>query len=269
MSDLKLTMRPSRVLAKLRAGKPVFSTKINLADPRAVELAAMFGFDCIWLCREHVPNTLHDVENMIRTAKVYGVDSLVRVPRGSYSDLIHPLEMDAAGIMVPHCMSAEDARQIVHYTKFHPIGRRPMDGGNADAKYCMISCSDYAEQANDQRFVMVQIEDPEPMDELDEIAAMPGVDMLLFGAGDFSHSLGVPGGFDDPRVAEARKQVADAALRHGKFAGIPCSVEAVPQMLDLGYQFLSIGADVVAMTAYFADIRNGLEALGHKLDTNV
>ena len=133
----------------------------------------------------------------------------------------------------------------------------------------MISCSDYAEQANDQRFVMVQIEDPEPMDELDEIAAMPGVDMLLFGAGDFSHSLGVPGGFDDPRVAEARKQVADAALRHGKFAGIPCSVEAVPQMLDLGYQFLSIGADVVAMTAYFADIRNGLEALGHKLDTNV
>jgi len=63
MSDLKFTMRPSRVLAKLRAGKPVFSTKCNLADPRAVEIASLFGFDCIWLCREHVPNTLVVCEN--------------------------------------------------------------------------------------------------------------------------------------------------------------------------------------------------------------
>ena len=269
MSDLQFSMRPSRVLAKLRAGKPVFGTKCNLADPRAVEIASLFGFDCIWLCREHVPNTLHDIENMIRAAKMYNVDSLVRVPRGSYSDLIHPLEMDAAGIMVPHCMSADDARQIVHYTKYHPIGRRPLDGGNADGQYCLIPCPEYTKQANDQRFVMVQIEDFEAMDELDEIAATPGIDMLLFGGGDFSHSLGIPGGFDDPRVADARKRVGEAARKHGKFAGIPCGVEAVPQMIDLGYQFLTMGADVVAMTAYYGNMRQTLEDLGHKLDTNM
>ena len=114
--EIDLTPKTVEVLARLREktqgldSEPVFCTKSNLIDPRSVELASMFGFDCICLCTEHVPNTLHDVENMIRTAKIYGVDSLVRVPRGSYSDLIHPLEMDAAGIMVPHCMSAEDAR---------------------------------------------------------------------------------------------------------------------------------------------------------------
>ena len=265
MSELKFTMRPSRALAKLRAGKPAFGTKVNLTDPRAVDLAALFGFDCIWLCHEHVPNTLHDTENMIRAAKVYNVDCLVRVQRGSYSDLIHPLEMDAAGIMVPHCMSAADARQIVYYTKFQPIGRRPMDGGNADGRYCMISNADYAPQANEQRFVMVQIEDPEPMDELDEIAATPGVDMLLFGAADFSHGLGVTGQYDDPRVCDARRRVAEAARKHGKIAGIPCAVEKVPEMLDLGYQFIFMGADVAGLSIYYRQIRDGLEQLGHAL----
>ena len=269
MSELKFKMRPSRVLAKLRAGKPVFSTKLNLADPRAVEIAALFGFDCVWLCHEHVPNTLEATENMIRAAKIYNVDSLVRVQRGSYSDLIHPLEMDAAGIMVPHCMSAADARQIVHYTKFHPIGRRPLDSGNADARYCLVPWSEYAEQANDQRFVMVQIEDPEALDELEEIAATPGVDMLLYGPGDMGHALGIIGQFNDPRIVEGRKRVAEVARQHGKFAGIPCSVEMVPEMIDLGYQFLSMGADVVAMTAYFGDIRDKLAKLGHHLDNNV
>jgi 4-hydroxy-2-oxoheptanedioate aldolase len=268
MSDLKIKMRPSRVLAKLRAGKPVFCTKLNLTDPRAVEIAALFGFDCVWLCREHVPNTLNDIENMIRAAKMYNVDSLVRVPRGGYNNLIHPLEMDAAGIMVPHCMSAEDARQIVYYTKFHPIGRRPIDGGNADSRYCLIPNTEYAKQANEQRFVMIQIEDPEVMDDLDEIAAMPGVDMLLFGGADYSQGLGVTGQSDDPRIADARKRVAEAARKHGKFAGIPCSIDTAQEMLDLGYQFITIGADVAGLTGYFGKLRDDLEKMGHPLDSN-
>ncbi len=69
---------------------------------------------------------------MNRAAKVFDVDAIVRVPRGSYSDMIRPLELDAAGIMVPHVMSAEDARQVVRWTRFAPVGLRPLDGGNAD-----------------------------------------------------------------------------------------------------------------------------------------
>jgi len=87
-----MKMRPSRVLAKLRAGKVVSCVKSNLSDPRVIEIAALSGFDCVWVCMEHVPNTLHDVENQIRAAKMFDVDTVVRVPRGSYSDLIRPLE---------------------------------------------------------------------------------------------------------------------------------------------------------------------------------
>src|SRR5436190_4646792 len=138
-----MNMRPSRVLAKLRSGKIASCTKLNLADARVAEIAAMSGIDCIWNDREHVPNTLNDIANQIRAAKAHDVDTIVRVPRGSYSELIWPLEMDAAGIMVPHVMSADDARHIARQTRFHPIGRRPLDGGNADGSYCGIELADY------------------------------------------------------------------------------------------------------------------------------
>ncbi len=102
-------MRQSRVLHKLRNGEVASCFKLNLADARAAELAAMAGFDCLWLDLEHVPNDLAAIEKGIWAAKSQNRDVLVRVPRGSYSDTIRPLEMDAAGVMVPHVMSLADA----------------------------------------------------------------------------------------------------------------------------------------------------------------
>ena len=104
---------------------------------------------------------------------------MVRVPRGSYSDYIKPLEMDATGILVPHIMNLEDAKRVVHMTRFHPAGRRPVDGGNADGFYTGIDFPDYLKQANEQRFVILQIEDPEPLDDLKAIAELEGYDMLF------------------------------------------------------------------------------------------
>ena len=104
-----ISMTPSRVLEKIRAGRPAFSTKINSLDPRIVEIAAMAGFDCIWLDREHCGNDLRVIEDQIRAARMHGADSIVRVARGSYSEYIWPLEMNATAIMVPHLMSAAEA----------------------------------------------------------------------------------------------------------------------------------------------------------------
>ncbi len=247
-------MRRSRVLEKLRSGKVAGCVKLNLGDPRVAEIAAASGVDCIWIDLEHVGNDWREIENQIRAAKVYDVDTMVRVPRGSYSDLIRPLEMDATGIMVPHVMSARDARQVVWQTRFHPIGRRPLDGGNSDGAYCTIPCADYVQQANRERFLVVQIEDPEPLAELDEISQIEGIDIVLFGPGDFSHGVGCVGQFGDPRVVEAERQVAETAVRHGKFAGTVSSVEGLPAKLALGYRFLNVGADVLALTAYFSRI---------------
>jgi 4-hydroxy-2-oxoheptanedioate aldolase len=168
--------------------------------------------------------------------------------------------MDAAGIMVPHVMSLDDAKEIVRLTRFHPVGRRPLDGGNADGAYCGVPLNRYIVECNEQRLVAVQIEDPEVLDDMEAIARLPGIDMLFFGPGDFSQGLGVPGRVSDPRVIETRREVAATARRHGKFAGTVASCESIHERIAEGYQFISVGADVVALAQYYGDIIKAFSA---------
>ncbi len=246
-----MDMRKSRVLRKMRNGEVAISAKLNFADPRGVELAAMCGFDCIWVDMEHVPNDNAFIENAVRAAKNFDCDVLTRVAKGSYNDYIHPLEADSTGIMVPHCMSLQEAKEIVYYTKFHPIGRRPIDGGNADAAYCMIDPLTYMRQANEERFVVIQIEDPEPLEELDAICALDGIDMIFFGPADFSQGIGSPCVFDDPRIAETRRRIAETAKKYGKFAGTTGSPETIREYADMGYDFINVIADVVSLSSAY------------------
>ena len=246
-----MELRPSRVLRKLRNGEIAISTKLNLADVRVAEIAAMSGFDCLWNDMEHIPNDWSAIQAQIFAAKAYDVDVMVRVSRGGYSDYVRPLEADATAIMVPHVMSLEDAKSIVRMTKFHPLGRRPLDGGNSDGKYCKIDTLDYMKQANQERFVVLQIEDPEPLPELDAIAALEGVDMLFFGPGDFSQGIGCPAAWDDPRISDARKLVAEVCQKHGKIASTVGSPANVDELVDMGYRFINLGADVIGLTQYY------------------
>ena len=247
-------MRQSRVLRQMRNGKVATCVKVNLADPRNVEIAAMCGFDCIWTDMEHVPNNYTTVEDTVRAAKAYDVDVLTRVSKGCYSDLVRPLEGDSTGIMVPHLMSLAEAKKIVYDTKFHPIGRRALDGGNADGKYCLVDGADYIKEANEQRFVVVQIEDPEPLAELEEICALPGIDMIFFGPADFTQGLGDPCNFANPEVDRVRRLIAKTARKYGKFAGTVGGPGNFDELVAMGYTFISTGADVVALFTYYRDM---------------
>lgn len=254
-------MRPSRVLRIMREGGVAISTKCNFSDPREAEIAAACGFDCIWIDLEHVPASITTVGEFVRAAKSFDCDVLTRVGRGSYSDIIRPLEADSTGVMIPHLMSLEDAKKIVYYSKFHPIGRRPVDGGNSDAGYVCEDMDAYIKQANEERFVIVQIEDPEPMEELEEICALPGIDMIFFGPADYSQGIGKPFQFNCPEIAEARRRIAETARRHGKFAGTVGGVGNFAELISLGYQFVNVGADVVALQEYFSKTANQLNEI--------
>ena len=244
-------MRPSRLLKIFRAGKVAACMKLNFADARVAEMAAGYDFDCLWLCMEHVANTWEQIENQVRAAKIYDVDCLVRVARGNYSNMIRPLEMDAAGIIVPHVKSAEEAAEIAELTRFHPMGRRPLDGGNADACYCNLSMDDYLRQANEQRIVCVQIEDPEALDDIERIAAVEGITMFYFGPADFSHAIGVPGQKTHPDVQDARRRVASVAKKHGKFAGTSRAGLPLDELAEMGYQLITPGSDVIGLLNYW------------------
>lgn len=247
-------MRRSKVLEILRAGKRPTCFKVNFKDAQATELVALSGFDCVWVDQEHISQDHSVLAASIWATKAHDVDIMVRVARGSYSDYIRALEMDATGILVPHVMSAADARNVVHMTRFHPIGRRPIDGGNSDGAYTMLDFNEYLETANRERFVVLQIEDPEPLDELDEIAQVEGYDMLFFGPGDFSQGIAAPGEWNNPLLLETRKRIAATAKKYGKFAATVGSIDNVEELYAMGYDFVSLGADVVGLKNFCTNI---------------
>ncbi len=247
-------LRRSRVLEKLRHGGSASSMKINLSDPRVIELCGMAGMDAVWLCNEHVPNDWLNLEHQIRAAKLHDMDTVVRVEKGSYSGYVKPFEADATGIMVPHVTSAEEARQVVEWTRFHPLGRRAIDGGNADAQFCQVPVDDYIEHSNTERLIVLQIESPEAVTRVDEIAEVPGYDILLFGPGDYSHLIGHAGEINHPEVVKARQRVAAAATQHGKYAMSAGMTGSRERLEEEGFRFFNIGADVVGMAGYLQSV---------------
>ncbi len=247
------TPRKSRILNTIRAGKKAITYKINLSCPRVAEIAAMAGFDGIWICQEHVPTDMSVMESQIMAAKCHDCDCLVRVPKGCYSDYILPLECDASGIIIPHLMSLDEAKEIAHTVRFHPIGRRPVDGGNADGLYGVFDFKEYIQFCNANRMIIVQIEDPEPLSKLDEICQVEGIDMIFFGPGDFSHAIGVPGEYTHPEVNRVRKLVVDTAHKYGKMAGTVC-VPSLDECFAMGYDMVNGASDVGGLDGQTASV---------------
>lgn len=233
----------------MRAGESAVSMKSNLSDPRIVEIYGLCGLDAIWLCNEHVPNDWSNLENQIRAARVHDMDTIIRVAKGSYSDYIKPFEADATGIMVPHVTTADEAREIVDAVRFHPLGRRAMDGGNVDGKFCMLPVDEYLNHSNRERMVILQIESPEGLENVEAIAAVEGFDILMFGPGDFAHRLGKAGQVMASEVVEARKRLAASARKHGKFLMTSGMFASRAELAAEGFQLFNLGSDITILGA--------------------
>ena len=229
-----MKLRPSRLLRELRAGQNSTVLKLNLGDPRIVELAGLAGASAVWLCNEHVPNDWLNLEHQIRAAKLYDMDTIVRVNKGGYSEYVKPFECDAA-------------RNVVDMVRCRPMGSKALDAGNMDGLFCQVPLADYAQHCNTEKFVILQIESPEALEVVEEIAAVPGFDMLLFGAGDFSHRIGKLGQATCPEVVAARKRVHAAAIKHGKYVAVASLFGQKDQLIEEGTRVFTLGADVIEL----------------------
>jgi 4-hydroxy-2-oxoheptanedioate aldolase len=139
-------------------------------------------------------------------------------------------------------------------TRCHPLGRKPLDGGNMDGLFCQVPLAEYAAHCNSERLVILQIEAPEALEKVEEIAAVPGFDALLFGAGDFSHRIGKLGQATAPEVVAARKRVAAAALKHGKHVMVASLYGQMEQLIEEGTSIFTLGADVLELGNAFREL---------------
>jgi 4-hydroxy-2-oxoheptanedioate aldolase len=248
-------MNPSRIRQKLAQGKSAWCAKACYYDPGLIELMSALGFDGIWICLEHKALDPSTVYSLIQACRLGGADAVMRIKPANYSDLLPLLEAGARGIMLPRVREPEEVKAVIAAMKFSPLGRRGYDGIHSDARFGLGTAQEYMAEANRETTLIVQIEEPEAIPHIDDIAALPGVDVLFVGPADLSIGLGIFGQPEAPELKAVIKQVADACRRHGKTAGIPCAPEQVREFFELGYRFFNVLSDYRCLISGFNEAR--------------
>ena len=219
-------------------------TAWGAAVPDASEFVAKLTVDCdvdfVWIDLEHRPYGVHEVRWLPMICRRAGCSSMIRVPGLDSIWIKKALDIGADTIMVPQISTPDEAKRAVEYAKYPPAGSR---GVSPWWTILMdVSWDDYLPAANNEVCVVVQIETPLGMENLESIAAVDGVDVVFAGPADLSASLGVIGQFGHPDLqrylAEFPKQVGE----HGKPAGIVFStLDQCQQAWDQGYRFINVG----------------------------
>jgi 4-hydroxy-2-oxoheptanedioate aldolase len=248
----------NRALAKLRANELVkLYVTGNFATPRHIDFICRSGqFDALWFDLEHFDLPTQEVALLNMVARAYPVTTIARFKASDYQTVMRILETGVGGIMCSMVANAADARQIVQWAKFNnpapspgeATGQRGWNGGNIDAAYATLPALDYIHQQNTQTMVICQIEHEAALAEAAAIAAVPGVDGLFFGPGDFSVSIGIPGQIRHARVRAAMEQVATAVQTAGKWWGtVAVGAEMCADVQGLGARLICPGGDIKIM----------------------
>lgn len=260
-------MRVSRVRKRWAQGKPVLATVAHFTDPASAELIGLMGIDCLWIDLEHQPTGMAEAANMIRAARVGDMDVMARPAKGEFMRMVRLLEAGASVIMYPRCESADEARELVRWAKFPPLGERGLFTASVDNPYCTMPVKDYIREANAQTVLIAQIESPNAVKQARAIAEVEGIDLLFFGPGDFSMMAGVTGEFDSDPVREGLEATCRQALAAGKRFGtnLP-SPDYAARMLELGASLLCYGGDLHFLRQALVDIKVKFGRLGFEFE---
>ncbi len=243
---------------KLQRGDVATSMIVRMSrGPEVGAIAQAAGFDSLYIDLEHSPLGLETVSVLCHSAQAAGVTPLARVPAIDGGLITRLLDGGAMGIVAPHVTSATDAARLVACCRYPPSGRRSTSSTLPQIGYGKrpeaIGMQSDAHAAVDRETVVVaMIESAAALDNLQEIAAVDGIDILLVGAGDLSAELGCPGRLDDPALTDAFDRVIDACKRAGKHAGVggmAARPELMERLLAKGARYLSLGTDTGFLVA--------------------
>jgi 4-hydroxy-2-oxoheptanedioate aldolase len=220
----------------------------QLCHPKLVEMVGWRGgFDAVWLDQEHAGLTIAQIEEAARAARAVGLDSFVRLNATDYATVMRPLEAGAGGVMAAMVRGAAQVEEFVAWAKFHPRGRRGVNGTGVDGRYGTLPGAEYSRRANAETVVAAQIEHIDAVEDVERIAAVPDLDFLFIGPADLSQSMGLPGEWEHPRVWQAVDRVARAAReRRLPWAILPRDAAHARKCVGLGCRVLSLGIDAWA-----------------------
>jgi 4-hydroxy-2-oxoheptanedioate aldolase len=257
---------------ELRAGTPKLGLFLNSHSPTVAEQLAHSGYDWLLVDSQHGPMGYEKLSAMLSGIASGGAKSMVRV--GGYSDrpgIQQSLDLGADGVLVPYINTAEETRQAVSCARYPTVGTRsvyfPQRSMNKEGLL------GYAGGANGNVIVALQVETADCIKNIDEIAAVPGVDLLFLGQNDLCMSMGLyekyefPHMYTSPELGAATEKLIAAARRNNVILGLFLfGTTRVGEFLDKGFSFISIGNDLHHLLtqagAYVKDVEEVAKAKG-------
>lgn len=236
-------MRTNFVRRKLKAGEPVIGSFLGLGSPSLAELMAHAGYDWLVIETEHNGLDSAEVEHMLMAVSSTDTVPIVRVPSASHVFIQRALDMGAMGVLVPMVRTRVEAEAIVRATRLPPEGTRSW--GPLRASGYTFDTDDYYDRANDNVVVALIVETREAVDNLEEIASVPGIDVLNLGPWDLSLALGLdPRQLPHPEVDGVLDRMLAVSEKADVAAGAGVNEPGgVPELLARGVTFLGYGPD--------------------------
>ncbi len=253
-----MTVSPREILRnhmkeKLARGELVASIAVRFA--RSIEIAgiaATAGFDSLYVDLEHNTLSIDTACQICIAAQQLGITPLVRVPANTPDYVGRVLDGGAMGIIAPHIRSAAEAKELVRMMHFPPSGQRSAGGALSHYQYRSFPTAELSAAMNEAACLIVMLETADAIENVDEIAAVPGVDLLLVGSSDLCAEWGIAGQFDDPRLERAFERAVAAARRHGKHVGVgglASRDDLMTKFIRMGARYVSTGTDFAFLLA--------------------
>ena len=237
---------------RLEAGELALGMGVRMS--RTVDIAKAMktcGYDWLFIDMEHSSLDLDSAAQISVAAQSAGITPIVRVPGFEHHHASRVLDAGAQGIVAPHVDTPDTAARIVRQCRYPPVGRRSVVGGLAQLDFVSHPMGEATAAINASTLVIVMIETPEAVENVDAIAAVEGVDGLLVGTSDLCMEMGIPGRVGDPAVMEAQAKVVDACRRHGRFPGLGGVYEPslMERYIEMGMRFILCGNDLSMLMA--------------------
>jgi 4-hydroxy-2-oxoheptanedioate aldolase len=239
-------MRPNTALQKLRAGKPAIGAWLGIPSSASAEAMAHQGFD--WLCidTQHGAIDFSTALPMLQAISNTPTMPFVRVPWNEPSIIMKYLDAGAYGIIVPMIETKEDAEAAVWAMRYPPAGMR----SSGPFRATLYAGTDYQDHANEELLLAVMIETPKALENLDDIAAVPGIDVLYIGPSDLSQALGLGPRYnaDNPKHAETVTRIREVCERHGVIPGVHTNGNVLTnRYIKEGFKMVMLTTDSAGM----------------------
>lgn len=252
----------------LKEEKPLWGLWLGLPDSTCAEIVAGSGFDWLLIDSEHAPFELDSTMRHLQAIAPYGVPAIVRPEEGRTALLKRLLDIGAQTVLVPMCDTAEQARELVKAVKYPPQGVRGLGSSLARAAN-WNRIPGYLQKANDEICLIVQAETVTAMENLQEIAAVEGVDAVFIGPSDLSASMGHIGNPDHPEVVAAIENGLKIINDAGKAGGLLCINPAkAHNYVEKGAKFVGIGVDTLLLSNAAKQLAESFKSGENKSDSS-